>query len=379
MYLYILSQYLHYPFFLSVFFTISEPFRYFFCVFFFLRLKDFGESAQFSVSICIFRQIMYSKIQKNAEKGGILMNYKGISPSIDFEVEELFSVHYFEYMSDFVFAGESHDFWEFLCVDRGEVEVTADNHHYTLKRGEIIFHKPNEFHGLKANGTVAPNLVVVSFQCNSPAMRFFEEKILTIDEIERNLLASIIIEARNAFSSKLDDPYLEELIRTPVYHLGSEQLIFLYIQQFLIHVYRRYSISEYQTPSVPSTKPISDTENYKRILTYLENNLSTHLTIDQICRANLIGRSQLQKLFREKNNCGVIDYFCRMKISAARQMIRNQDLNFTQIADRLGYTSIHYFSRQFKKITGMSPSEYASSIKLLSEEPNHQTHADPFT
>ena len=58
-----------------------------------------------------------------------------------------------------------------------------------------------------------------------------------------------------------------------------------------------------------------------------------------------------------------------MKINEARRMIRNQSLNFTQIADQLGYTSIHYFSRQFKKITGMSPSEYASSIKLLAEDP----------
>lgn len=298
------------------------------------------------------------------------MNYRGISLSRDFEISKLFSVHYFEYMSDFFFPGEAHDFWELLCVDRGEVEVTADSHHYTLKRGEIIFHKPNEFHGLKANGTVAPNLVVISFRCLSPAMSFFEEKILTIGEIEKNLLASIIIEAKNAFSSKLDDPYLEELIRVPVYHPGSEQLILLYLEQLLIQLYRRYTASYRQVPLVQTIKSKNDTEIYGRILSYLEDNLSSHLTIDQICHANLIGRSQLQKLFREKNNCGVIDFFSRMKINAARQMIRNQNLNFTQIADQLGYTSIHYFSRQFKKITGMSPSEYASSIKLLSEDPH---------
>ena len=43
-------------------------------------------------------------------------------------------------------------------------------------------------------------------------------------------------------------------------------------------------------------------------------------------------------------------------------------MNFTQIADSLGYASIHYFSRQFKKITGMTPSEYSSSIQMLSEK-----------
>ena len=42
-------------------------------------------------------------------------------------------------------------------------------------------------------------------------------------------------------------------------------------------------------------------------------------------------------------------------------------MNFTQISEQLGYTSIHYFSRQFKKVTGMTPSEYASSIKAMAD------------
>lgn len=59
-----------------------------------------------------------------------------------------------------------------------------------------------------------------------------------------------------------------------------------------------------------------------------------------------------------------------MKIEFAKQLIREDQMNFTQISDFLGYSSIHYFSRQFKKITGMTPSEYSSSIKALSEQRN---------
>ena len=50
-------------------------------------------------------------------------------------------------------------------------------------------------------------------------------------------------------------------------------------------------------------------------------------------------------------------------------MIRDGQLNFTQIAEKLGYTSIHYFSRQFRKVTGMTPTEYSSSVKARSERP----------
>lgn len=47
----------------------------------------------------------------------------------------------------------------------------------SLKKDEIIFHKPNEFHTVRSNGKVAPNVVVVSFECTSPAMDFFRDRV----------------------------------------------------------------------------------------------------------------------------------------------------------------------------------------------------------
>ena len=81
----------------------------------------------------------------------------------DIHIDRIYTIHYFEYMSDFDFPGERHNFWEFQCVDKGQAEVSTDNGTYTLSRGQIIFHMPNEFHTLKASGNTAPNVVVVSF------------------------------------------------------------------------------------------------------------------------------------------------------------------------------------------------------------------------
>ena len=100
----------------------------------------------------------------------------------------------------------------------------------------------------------------------------------------------------------------------------------------------------------------------------MEARLSQTLTLEQICRDNLIAPSQLQKLFHSKCGSGIIAYFSQMKITRAKELIREQNMNFTQIADSLGYASIHYFSRQFKKITGMTPSEYSCSIRMLAEK-----------
>lgn len=204
-------------------------------------------------------------------------------------------------------------------------------------------------------------------------MYFFNDRLLQIDETERNLLANIIIEARRCFDCRLDDPYLQNMPLKDPDTFGAQQMIKLYLEHFLIHLIRRYSnpiVLSKKLPKADSpkvTKSNSDAEIFGRIVDYLESHLTTHVTIDQICKDNLIGRSQLQKIFKEHCSLGIIEYFSMLKINAAKELIRTNRMNFTQIAEHLGYTSIHYFSRQFKKVAGMTPSEYASSIKAMAE------------
>lgn len=323
------------------------------------------------------------------------MAYHGITLKNSITIGKIYSIHYFEYMNNFFFEGESHNFWEFVCVDKGEVNIIAGKSSHTLKKGDVVFHQPNEFHNVSATGKTAPNLVVISFQCDDEAMRFFQKRILRIDEMERNLLANIIIEARRCFDCRLDDPYLQNMPQKKPDIFGAEQMIHIHLTHFLIHLLRRYSNPFVPPPTVhtaihapavradfvrqsvqkrsprtdtlKATKSKSDNAVFNRVVDYLEANLSSHVTIEQICHDNLIGRSQLQKLFKERCNMGIIEYFSLMRINAAKEMIRTNHMNFTQIAEHLGYTSIHYFSRQFKKTTGMTPSEYASSIKAMAD------------
>ena len=299
------------------------------------------------------------------------MAYKSVVLEDSVTINRIISVHYFQYMSDFSFPGESHDFWELVCVDRGEIDALAGDRRLTLKKGNILFHKPNEFHNVLTNGKVSPSLVVIGFECHSPAIKSFEDQLMSVQDTEKELMAQIIVEARNTFSGRLDDPYQEELIfNSEPLTFGSAQLISHYLEQLMIHLYRRYF--SYSLPVRSSrflAEASSGNDTYNRIVRYMEEHLGERMTIDRICRDNLVGRSQLQKLFRDTKGCGVIEFFSMMKIDTAKQMIRDNQLNFTQIADRLGYNSIHYFSRQFQQITTMTPSEYATSIRLLSEKP----------
>ena len=296
------------------------------------------------------------------------MSFAAIHLDTDIHVEEIYTVHYFEYRNDFHFPGERHDFWEFQCVDKGMAQVCTDDGPHILNRGQAIFHKPNEFHDLMAVGNTAPNIVVVSFTCHSPCMKFFENRIVNITDTERNLLGMLISEARRCISSPLDDPYLNIMEKRENALFGSQQLLRLYLEQILIYLIRRNMMPQLSVPISKFVDLKTNSAPYNKILFYLEEHIRESLTIEDICHDNLIGRSQLQKLFREQSHCGVIELFSQMKIEFAKQLIRENEMNFTQISEFLGYSSIHYFSRQFKKIAGMTPSEYASSIMALSEK-----------
>ncbi len=295
--------------------------------------------------------------------------YTGVKLKKEICIDELFTVHYFEYTSDFSFAGEAHNFWELVYVDKGEIIVTSDEKEHTLKRGEAIFHKPNEFHTLRATGEFAPNLTVISFSSSSPAMDYFENKIVRIDEAERDQLADIIYYANTCFENKLNDPYFTKMIRKEEQVFGGEQLIETCLAYFLLHIRVRESYCTELSFNRPNTmvRSKTDSDTFNRVSEYLERNLNKQLSLNQICYDNLIGLSKLQKLFRAKVGTGVIDYFIKLKIDKAKQMIRTGNMNFTQISQSLGYLSLHYFSRQFKRYTKMTPTEYASSIKAIAD------------
>lgn len=297
--------------------------------------------------------------------------YKGIDIKRTLTIEKIFSVHYFEYASNFYFSGESHDFWEFICVDKGEVNIVAGDEPLTLKTNDIFFHEPNEFHNV-STGDSAPNLVVVSFACKDEVMNLFKHKKFKIGQTERELLGKIVSEARRCFACPMDDPYLKVIPLKEPDLIGAEQLLFLYLEQLLLYMARKHFSIKLQNKTLPKitseqSKQSADTLLFNNIINYLKENVNAYITIEEICKEHSISRSRLQRLFSANSSVSVIEYFTYLKIQEAKELIRTQRMNFTEISDALGYSSIHYFSRQFKKVTGMTPTEYASSIKSISE------------
>lgn len=300
------------------------------------------------------------------------MNYVSTSLKKEIEIFDLIVIHYFEYMKDFIFHGESHDFWEFLYVDKGRILVQADDVMYQLNSGSIIFHQPNEFHAMRSLGDKAPNLVAISFRTSSPAMDFFIHKQFILTQHERSLISQIILEAKNAFSTPLHIPSILQVIPALDAPFGSQQLISLYLELFFITLRRRDTPLEQNTldPFAVSSamkKPL-DSDRMDKILQYMEYHICEQLTIDQICKDFSLSRSALQALFHREKQCGAIEYFHGRKLELAREIMREGTMNLTEIAHYLSYSSLQHFSNQFKKATGMSPLEYSTSVKGMSQK-----------
>ena len=118
-------------------------------------------------------------------------NFTRISFDKIFNIDKIITIFYMELSKSFCHDGEQHDFWEMVYIDKGEMICTADEKRYVLKSGEMTFHKPNEFHNLTGNDNVASNVSIVTFECKSRAMKYFEGKIFRLTSEEKALLSTI--------------------------------------------------------------------------------------------------------------------------------------------------------------------------------------------
>ncbi len=281
-------------------------------------------------------------------------------------VSKIVTVIYLENNPDFVFEGESHDFWEFAYVDKGSMAFLADGKEYLLQSGEMVFHKPNEFHRLEARRLSTPNISVVSFVCNSPAMKYFENRIFKLNTEEKTLFSALLKEGLSAFAPLTDEPPIYGMLELDNAPVGAKQMTFSLLEQFLITLLRRSDTAIHR--KARSLLPMKE-ENYPKeileIISYMDENISKPLSIRMIADAFLMGESSLKKLFFFKARCGVIECFHNRKLIKAKQLIREGELSMTEIAETLGFNSIHYFSKFFKSKLGVSPTEYKRSVLKL--------------
>ena len=282
-------------------------------------------------------------------------------------IRELFSFHYFQFASGYLFPGESHDFWEMVYIDRGEADIGAGERVVRLTQGQVIFHQPGEFHSIWASSPGGSDILVISFACSSAAMDRLRGGMFTLGAAQRRLLMSLVAEGRQLFGPVLDISEQKEPQPLPDAPEGSRQMIALLLTQFLILLLREGG-DAHKRPQEEGARHLTEEQRAAEVIAHLTALMRRHpdgsLRFADICRASGLGQTALKECFRRYQQQPVMACYRRIRIEEARRLLREGRLNVTQVAEALGYSSVQYFSAQFRREMGMSPLQYLRTVGM---------------
>ena len=280
----------------------------------------------------------------------------------EIEIEGFHSIYYFEFGKDFSHPPEKHNFWEMVYVDSGEINAVTNGLGKKLRQGQVIFHRPMEVHAHVSNLIDPNNMLVISFSSDSPAMEYFDKKIFTLGKTEKTLLSLFINEARVALGEISNDYHNRLPLDFSSAPRGSFQLLECYLTEFLLVLLRSGDETGSTILRSEKSRALGQSSLIELIVSYLEENVTAPVTLSDLCARFFVGKTQLCALFDEHVGKSPMEYFAELTITEAKKLLRNDDLSVSRIADMLSYSSIHNFSRAFKRAVGISPSDYRKKI-----------------
>jgi len=259
------------------------------------------------------------------------------------QVTSLYTFFYQEQEQGFVFPGEAHAMAELIYVDRGSVHSVADGQDLLLEKGDLVFYPPQQWHMLYADIGVAPRLVTVTFDIAGCDYKNLMSRKFTAGQKVMGLLQHMLRELE-----KMEDDYASDLIL----NLLNAMIISL--------------LRQVHNPA-EKVQPVNGINNendiIRRAQQYITGNVREKLSVPLVAKNVDVSASYLTALFHKHLQISPGEYIRRIKLQESKQMIREGNLNFTQISEALQYSTVHHFSRQFKEKFGITPSEYAKSVR----------------
>lgn len=254
-------------------------------------------------------------------------------------------VCYKERAPDYTLPQDRHDFWELLYVDKGFVNIRLEERQHVVSQGEFILIAPNQSHGVLPSTSVAPFYITAHFQTNLKRLHELTDAVVQGGEEGRRLLVDLLRERTSGA-------------------YGAETLTRCYLTEFLIRAVRDRESGR----RAPERTTYFQANAAKRpvavAMEFLKRNLHRPLTLDDIAKAAGVSNSHLEHLFKSQTGSSVMNCLQEARIQHAKTLLLESGLNISQIAEQSGYSSIHLFSRRFKKAVSVAPSQYAKMVRL---------------
>jgi two-component system response regulator YesN len=176
-----------------------------------------------------------------------------------------------------------------------------------------------------------------------------EGELIRIAGLLKNSIHDILMELKKVF------PYIELFIDPSFYHsfddtkdqnFGSLSRIFMDRAKCLSHVITLLKLNH------PDKGIVKQVCNF--VLVNIDNNISLSMVADHL----YMNKTYISESFKQKLGISFTEYVALVKMERAKVLILKEDLKTYEIADKLGYKDAEYFSKVFKKIIGVTPTDY---------------------
>lgn len=104
-------------------------------------------------------------------------------------------------------------------------------------------------------------------------------------------------------------------------------------------------------------------EKIRKSIAYMEQHIHCSLQIATLAAVANLSPSHFASLFRRHTGCTPLVYFTRLRMQEARRLLEKNTLSIKEVAVQLGYNDPLYFSRVFKSVNEVSPSDYRQALK----------------
>lgn len=255
-----------------------------------------------------------------------------------------------------------HPDFEIATAKCAALDYQVGEHHIILEAGDSIFVNGNMIHGIKQlSGDVPdamPNIVFSGTLIAPEASVIYQKHIQPLVQCDS---LPFIVFRYNDISHK----EIHCLIKNTYKQMDEKKTCYeLVVQRNLNRIFEYISYNFSVLPKVQATRiEINNQIRLQKMLTYIYEHYSDSVTLEDISKAANISRSEAGRCFRKYMGCSPIDALIQYRLQTAHQLLGEKTLSLQEISFACGFNSVNYFSRQFRKRYGYSPSEKQNSGK----------------
>lgn len=107
---------------------------------------------------------------------------------------------------------------------------------------------------------------------------------------------------------------------------------------------------------------IENTSLLNQVNEYIKKNYARRISLEEIAEAMHVNGSYLSRFYKNKTGKNLFDEICNLRIERSKEYLENTDMKAYEISEAVGFEDPGYFSKMFKKVTGLSPKDYRKQV-----------------